>query len=90
MTSSTGPDTRILGTLRSADGKGIVHIEDRFETGTGDPWSALTDPGRLARWYGQVEGNLLPGGEFRARASMPADGKAPGGWTHASPHRGCW
>jgi uncharacterized protein YndB with AHSA1/START domain len=65
MTSNTGPD--ILGSLRSADGKGIVHIEDRFETGIDELWSALTDPGRLARWYGQVEGNLRPGGEFRAR-----------------------
>src|SRR5260370_17444120 len=27
--------------------------------------SALTDPGRLARWYGQVEGDLRPGGQFR-------------------------
>jgi uncharacterized protein YndB with AHSA1/START domain len=28
---------------------------------------ACTNPGRLARWYGQVEGDLGPGGEFRAR-----------------------
>jgi uncharacterized protein YndB with AHSA1/START domain len=67
MTSSTGPGPRILGSLRSADGKGIVHIEDRFGTDIDDLWSALTDPDRLARWYGQVEGNLRPGGEFRAR-----------------------
>ena len=67
MTSNTGPGTRILGTLRSADGKGIVHIEDCFETDIDDLWSALTDPGRLARWYGQVEGDLRLGGEFRAR-----------------------
>ncbi|MGH3187725.1 MAG: SRPBCC family protein [Streptosporangiaceae bacterium] len=67
MTSSTGPGTPALGRLHSADGKGIVHIEDRFDTGIDDLWSALTDPGRLARWYGQVEGSLRPGGEFRAR-----------------------
>ena len=67
MTSNTGPGTRILGSLRSAQGQGIVHIEDRFETDIGDLWSALTDPGRLARWYGQVEGDLRPGGQFRAR-----------------------
>ena len=30
-------------------------------------WSALTDPGRLARWLGDVEGDLRLGGEFRAR-----------------------
>jgi uncharacterized protein YndB with AHSA1/START domain len=67
MTSNTGPGPRILGRLQSAAGKGIVHIEDRFETDIGDLWSALTEPGRLARWYGQVEGDLRPGGEFRAR-----------------------
>ena len=37
---------RILGSLRSADGKGIVRIQDRFGTGIGDLWSALTEPGR--------------------------------------------
>jgi len=37
-------DDRILGSLRSADGKGIVRVEDRFETGIDDLWSALTDP----------------------------------------------
>ena len=30
-------------------------------------WSALTEPGQLARWYGQVGGDLHPGGQFRAR-----------------------
>ena len=32
-----------------------------------DVWSALTDPSRLARWYGEVEGDLRPGGEYHAR-----------------------
>ena len=27
--------------------------------------SAITDPVRLARWHGQIEGDLRPGGEFR-------------------------
>ena len=63
--SSNQPDPRILGSLRSADGKGIVRIESRFSTDINDLWSALTDPGRLARWFGQVEGDLRPGGEFR-------------------------
>jgi hypothetical protein len=35
MTSNTGPSPRILGSLRSAASKGIVHIEDRFETDIG-------------------------------------------------------
>jgi uncharacterized protein YndB with AHSA1/START domain len=57
-------NTRILGSLRSADGKGVVRMQDRFDTGIDDLWSALTDPRRLARWIGDVEGDLRLGGEF--------------------------
>jgi uncharacterized protein YndB with AHSA1/START domain len=62
MTSNAPP---ILGSLRSAEGKGVVRIEDRYDTDIDDLWSAITDPARLARWHGQVEGDLRPGGEFR-------------------------
>jgi uncharacterized protein YndB with AHSA1/START domain len=66
MTSNAPGGNRILGTLRSADGKSIVRIEDRFATDIDDLWSALTAPQRLARWVGEVEGDLRLGGEFRA------------------------
>ncbi|HEY2522270.1 MAG TPA: SRPBCC family protein [Streptosporangiaceae bacterium] len=56
---------RILGSLRAADGKGVVQIRDRYDTGIDDLWAAITDPDRLARWYGRVEGDLRPDGEFR-------------------------
>jgi uncharacterized protein YndB with AHSA1/START domain len=65
MTGNPHPDTRILGSLRSADGTGVVRIEDRYHTDIDDLWSALTDPGRLQIWYGQVEGDLRPAGQFR-------------------------
>src|SRR5215470_7922130 len=65
MTSNARGSARILGSLRSADGKGIVRMEDRFDTDIDDLWSALTDPDRLARWYGQVAGDLRPGGQYR-------------------------
>src|SRR4029453_4105174 len=65
MTSNASPGTRILGSLRSADGAGVVRIEDRYDTDIDDLWSAITDPVRLARWHGQIEGELRPGGEFR-------------------------
>ncbi|HTX85286.1 MAG TPA: SRPBCC domain-containing protein [Streptosporangiaceae bacterium] len=58
--------TRILGSLRSADGKGVVRMEDRVNASVDDLWSALTDRSRLARWYGEVEGDLRLGGEYRA------------------------
>ena len=65
MTRDPSPGTRILGTLRTADGKGIVRIEDRLDAAIDDVWSALTDPVRLTRWIGKVEGDLRVGGEFR-------------------------
>jgi uncharacterized protein YndB with AHSA1/START domain len=65
MTSNAREGDRILGSLRSADGKGIVRMEDRYDTDIDDLWSALTDPVRLARWIGEVEGDLRLGGEFR-------------------------
>lgn len=66
MTENTSKGIRILGELRSADGSGVVRLEDRFDNGIEDLWSALTDPDRLARWLGEVEGELRPGGRFRA------------------------
>jgi uncharacterized protein YndB with AHSA1/START domain len=67
MTSNARGSGRILGGLRSADGRGVVRMQDRFDTDIGDLWSALTDPLRLVRWIGEVEGDLRPGGEFRFR-----------------------
>ena len=77
MTSNPRPGPRILGSLRSASGKGVVRIEDRYGTGIDDLWSALTDPGRLASWYGQVEGDLGLGGQFRLHVE-DADSDATG------------
>jgi uncharacterized protein YndB with AHSA1/START domain len=77
MTSDTGSASRILGTLRSAGGHGVVRIEDRYDTGVADLWSALTDPGRLAHWYGQVDGDLRLGGQFHLYIE-PADLDATG------------
>jgi uncharacterized protein YndB with AHSA1/START domain len=74
MTSNARAGTRILGSLRSADGHGIVRIEDRFDTDIDDLWSALTDPHRLARWIAEVEGDLRLGGEFRARFTSGWEG----------------
>jgi uncharacterized protein YndB with AHSA1/START domain len=74
MTSNAQAGNRILGSLRSADGKGIVRMEDRFDTDIDDLWSALTNPRRLARWIAEVEGDLRLGGEFRARFTSEWEG----------------
>jgi len=67
MTRNAREGGSIVGSLGSAEGKGIVRVEDRFDAGIDDVWSAVTDPSRLARWYGEVEGDLRLGGEYRAR-----------------------
>ena len=64
----------LVGSVREVDGKGTVRMEDRFATGIDDLWSALTDPARLARWIGSVEGDLRLGGEFRARFTSTWEG----------------
>jgi uncharacterized protein YndB with AHSA1/START domain len=66
MTTNAPAGDRILGSLRSAEGKGVVRMEDRFDADVDDVWSALTDPRRLVRWLGEVDGDLRLGGEFSA------------------------
>ena len=63
----------ILGSLHSVDGEGVVRMEDRLDTGIDDLWGALTDPDRLANWYGDVEGELSQGGEFRVRITLSGE-----------------
>jgi len=67
MTGDAPEGARILGSLRATDGKGVVRMEDRLDADIDDVWSALTDPSRLARWYGEVEGDLRLGGEYHRR-----------------------
>ena len=73
-THRTQASTALVGSLRVVDGKAVVRMEDRFSTGIEDLWSALTDPQRLARWIGTVEGDLRLGGEFRARFTSSWEG----------------
>lgn len=67
MTENATARAQVLGRLRAADGAGVITIEQHFETGIDELWSALTERERLARWYGKIEGELRVGVEFRAR-----------------------
>jgi uncharacterized protein YndB with AHSA1/START domain len=60
MPSNAAEGGRILGSLSSAEGKGIVRMEDRFDTEIDDVWSAFTDPSRLARWVRRGGGRPAP------------------------------
>jgi uncharacterized protein YndB with AHSA1/START domain len=70
----TGASRGLVGSLRAAGGKAVVRMEDSFDTGIGDLWSAITDPERLARWIGTVEGDLRLGGEFRVSFTSSYEG----------------
>ena len=63
-------DASVLGSLHAVDGEGVVRMEDRLDAEIGDLWGALTDPARLAHWFGEVEGELSQGGEFRVRIAL--------------------
>lgn len=60
-----GDASRISGSLRSAEGRGVVRMEGRFDAVIDEVWSAITEPQRLAEWHCKVEGDLRPGGAFR-------------------------
>jgi uncharacterized protein YndB with AHSA1/START domain len=65
----------LLGTLfRTPDGRATVHMEDVYDTGVDDLWSALTEPARLARWIAEVEGDLRVGGIVRTRFTSSFEG----------------
>jgi uncharacterized protein YndB with AHSA1/START domain len=73
--TSTPPQVRIVGTLRrTPDGKGVVRMEDLYDTDIDDLWSALTEPARLSRWVADVHGDLRPGGHIHARFTSAWDG----------------
>ena len=66
-------DAALLGSLRSVDGEGVVRMEDRLDIAIDDLWEALTDPGRLAQWFGEIDGEPGHGGEFRVRIALAGD-----------------
>lgn len=66
-------DASVLGSLHSVDGEGVVRIEDRLDVGIDDLWEAVTDPDRLAHWFGEVEGELSQGGEFGVHIALAGE-----------------
>jgi uncharacterized protein YndB with AHSA1/START domain len=58
--------SEVVGTMREEAGAGVVRLESRYDTTPEDLWEALTTPERVARWLGEVSGDLRPGGTFSA------------------------
>jgi uncharacterized protein YndB with AHSA1/START domain len=59
-------DVQPEASLHSIGGVGVLRMRGSFKTNVNDLWSAITDPLRLAHWYGRVAGNLHEDGEFTA------------------------
>src|SRR4051794_30933311 len=59
-------------TISDDRGRGGVHIDDDYDTTIDHLWDALTQPDRLARWYGQVDGDFRQHGRITIRIE-PAD-----------------
>ncbi|GAB2464632.1 uncharacterized protein YndB with AHSA1/START domain [Conyzicola lurida] len=72
--------TGILGEILTLDdnapGTGTVRMHDRFDTSIEDLWSAMTEPDRVARWIGRIDGDLRVGGSFSARLTSHWEGTA--------------
>lgn len=66
MTANDAGGLRALGTLRAEGREGVVRLEDRFDTHIDDLWAALTDPDRLQRWLGVVNGERAVDEELQA------------------------
>lgn len=60
------PESAVEGTLHSAEGVGIVRMKTLCDSDVDDVWSALTDPLRLAGWFGNVQGDFRENGEVTA------------------------
>ena len=78
MTATTRPagtrPTRIIGSLREEDGRGVIHIEDVYPTDIDDLWAAVSNPARLARWLVVAEGDFSIGGSFTAKFTSGWEG----------------
>ncbi|RYP83907.1 SRPBCC family protein [Nocardioides guangzhouensis] len=61
--------------LALVDGQAVVRFEQTWDTDAADLWEAVTDPGRLARWFAPVEGDPVVGGEVVVHFD---DGDVPG------------
>lgn len=51
----------------------IVRASRTYPTSPDDLWSALTQKERVCRWFGEVSGDLMPGGRFSIKGNADGD-----------------
>jgi uncharacterized protein YndB with AHSA1/START domain len=74
MSDSHSSADFVSGISAIGAGKGAVRMEDVYDTGADDLWSALTEPDRLAGWIGTVTGDLRVGGTIHVRFTSGWEG----------------
>ena len=58
---------KIIGSMRAQDqDRGVVRVEDVYDTSVDDLWEACTSPDRLARWIAVVSGDPVVRGQVHA------------------------
>src|SRR3954451_8341474 len=50
-----------------ADGSAVISFERRLAHPPDRVWSAITDPAQVIRWWGELNAELQPGGDFELR-----------------------
>ena len=50
-----------------------VAVQREYAAQVEDVWQAVTDPDRLARWFGPVSGDLRQGGSFQAQGNAEGE-----------------
>ncbi|MGY1743337.1 MULTISPECIES: SRPBCC family protein [unclassified Blastococcus] len=69
-----GAATRAVERRPGDDGELVsVVVRRSYPFPADDVWDAVTDPGRLARWFGPVSGDLRPGGSFSVEGNAGGD-----------------
>lgn len=58
MTTYPGPPT---GRIQATPQGRQLTVERTFRATIEDVWASLTEPERVARWYGSIDGDLSPG-----------------------------
>lgn len=82
MTREFGWEPRRVERREHLGKPALVGVATRvYETTVEDLWEATTTPGRLARWFLPVEGDLRPGGRYQL------EGNAGGTITRCEPPR---
>ena len=75
MSSEEMSRQTVQGTVRIEGGRGVVRMDDHFDTDIDDLWSALTEPPRLQRWLAEVVGEPRLGELLQARFASGWEGQ---------------